>query len=1329
MRTINWNKIPAQKIIENGDNLWTKFGKDYQGEMNGSQLIDYGEMEALFCQPVPIQGSPMLGRKFGDNNKDSANVDSDKRKRESNEVILLDGKRSLNINIFLKQFRTSNENIIALIKEGDHDAIGAEKLRGLLKILPESDEVEMLKSHDGPRSRLGNAEMFLLQLMDVSSYKLRIEGMLLKEEYTANANYLNPAITQIAQAANDLKTNKALQDVLFMVTVSGNFINAGGYAGDAAGFRLTSLQKLTDIRANKPGMNFIHYVVQMAEKKDKKLLEFPDDLKYLDDVSKISIDQLKTDIICAMEQRISRLLAQVQHAELDIQQQMMAFLEHANEDCKELKNRLENLESVRVDLCHFYCEDEATFKLEECYKLFANFCQKFKSAIEENAKRQSAELKAEERRKQREENARKRQSIYGDQIANAAPSEAEGSDAPGFFRRQEDEPSVTSSPRIGRRYLGSVDGSSSLQLDSPDVTPTGTLRGRRRARVTSDETDDDLMGFLRSNAMENEARERRSWNGFEGHGSLDRSIGRRQRKKRPDLLNVEFLDRERPASPALLATPVSPCSDFTETEPPSSTKLQKQKVEDWLEQAGQDNRLAPPTERKDFKKYTPVFGERWNSPVMKNADVEKALEVIESAQVKDKSAWRKSNLNVRNTVEPVTYSSDKTSPRRASVGASPSSAGGDTLRLYFTKTPIDDLTETDSSVAGSKMKRSASEDHSSGSLSPSRHSPRRNSSWDQDTDGLHPILEHDKEQSSLYTQTPTGKTIIRINGSPLPSNSETPPFPRRSTSESSTRRITDKNEMSADASVRPSAQTEQDADLGDGQFDRFSSIRRTRRFRQKSSDSPESVKSPSPRDDIDEALRDIKKTSEELKLDMTPTRDDETNKVTRDYEKVTSRTSPRRTPSLRTRPTSLSLDGHTGEKTFKSTYSYTPTSPEKEFPSIIKSPPVEKSNEINKLGVENLTHCGNRTASPISSYRSKGEQSKPFVNGCRLVQEKTSDKENDEINNVNLLSPLVDNRTSKQNGLSRVSSALPLSKTKLDQSSSRSSLRSSKSSLSSAPTVIPAVNHLGRPRSPASSYKPSHIIPWNGKMASETLKPLTNGNRARTPTSSNNGILRTSPRPSATNGSTCNGDANKSPGKRIPLSRQSSVNSGIPKRMSFSEKSTISKTNAPTVTNSSSFRTPSSRSQVKRTPSSASASSSSSNNQKDDQRGLTANNNINNNSHITAPKSTTNNLQSSQALRKEPSSSKRSLFPVRKISTSSATVCPVSGNREVNAPSAPINGNSNNKTNKTINGNASGGGRFNFMKSTTSSQAKKSADPTGSPPRKQSLTNAKLFSR
>lgn len=69
--------------------------------------------------------------------------------------------------IYRIYFSSCNEDIIQLIREGAHDDIGTEKLRGLLKILPEVDESEMLKSFTGDVTKLGTAEKFLLQLIQL----------------------------------------------------------------------------------------------------------------------------------------------------------------------------------------------------------------------------------------------------------------------------------------------------------------------------------------------------------------------------------------------------------------------------------------------------------------------------------------------------------------------------------------------------------------------------------------------------------------------------------------------------------------------------------------------------------------------------------------------------------------------------------------------------------------------------------------------------------------------------------------------------------------------------------------------------------------------------------------------------------------------------------------------------------------------------------------------------------------------------------------------------------------------------------------------------------
>ena len=83
---------------------------------------------------------------------------------------LLDSKRSLNINIFLKQFRSvcSNDGeteIVRLVKQGDHTVFGAEKLLHLIKLLPDHTEIDLLRAHSDDLYRLPLAERFLLQLM------------------------------------------------------------------------------------------------------------------------------------------------------------------------------------------------------------------------------------------------------------------------------------------------------------------------------------------------------------------------------------------------------------------------------------------------------------------------------------------------------------------------------------------------------------------------------------------------------------------------------------------------------------------------------------------------------------------------------------------------------------------------------------------------------------------------------------------------------------------------------------------------------------------------------------------------------------------------------------------------------------------------------------------------------------------------------------------------------------------------------------------------------------------------------------------------------------
>ncbi|CAG5130598.1 unnamed protein product, partial [Candidula unifasciata] len=203
-------------------------------------------------------------------------------------VSLLDPKRSMNVNIYLKQFRKSNSSIVEHIRKGEAHSFGVEKIKGLIKILPQMDESDF-------QSQLSSVRSNLLLLANV---------------------------------CRSLYDNKGLKKFLRLVLHAGNFINKGSNAGDAVGFRISSLNKLSLTKSNDPKKSLLHVLVEEAEAKDKTALEFVD--KMQDDLHKTSrftLETLKTEF-SQIKNTIKKLQAQLATcSDEDIRLQFGEFLE------------------------------------------------------------------------------------------------------------------------------------------------------------------------------------------------------------------------------------------------------------------------------------------------------------------------------------------------------------------------------------------------------------------------------------------------------------------------------------------------------------------------------------------------------------------------------------------------------------------------------------------------------------------------------------------------------------------------------------------------------------------------------------------------------------------------------------------------------------------------------------------------------------------------------------------------------------------------------------------------------------------------------------------
>ncbi|KAK2899653.1 FH2 domain-containing protein 1-like [Channa argus] len=387
VRSFYWKIIPEEQV-RGRSNLWT------QGRVRQQYQIDIQTIEELFGQN---DRQPKVALARGGMNRSSF--------REAKEqVSILDSKRAMNIAIFLKQFKRSNQTIVDDICQGNSEPYGAEPLRELLKLLPDTEELKKLKAYQGDVSKLSLADSFVYLLIQLPSFSVRIESMLLKEEFSGVCEAMNRDITTLRSATKELMSCEELHAVLHLVLQAGNILNAGGYAGNAVGFKLSSLLSLADTKANKPGMNLLHFVALEAQKKDEKLLEFPLKLTHVPAAARISIETLDTELqwittrTHSVEENIQR--------DTELLQQLDSFLQSATSSLCSLRGSRQQLKKDGSILIDFFCEDRETFRLDECFNIFHTFCSRFTKAVQENIERETKEAALRRRLQELEEQKR-----------------------------------------------------------------------------------------------------------------------------------------------------------------------------------------------------------------------------------------------------------------------------------------------------------------------------------------------------------------------------------------------------------------------------------------------------------------------------------------------------------------------------------------------------------------------------------------------------------------------------------------------------------------------------------------------------------------------------------------------------------------------------------------------------------------------------------------------------------------------------------------------------------------------------------------------------------
>ncbi|XP_057638494.1 inverted formin-2 isoform X1 [Chionomys nivalis] len=386
MKKLNWQKLPSN-VARERNSMWATLSSPCTEVVEP----DFSSIEQLFSFPTAKPKEPS-----------AAPV-----RKEPKEVTFLDSKKSLNLNIFLKQFKCSNEEVTAMIRAGDTTKFDVEILKQLLKLLPEKHEIENLRTFTEERAKLASADQFYILLLDIPCYQLRVECMMLCEGTSIVLDMVRPKAQLVLTACKSLLTSQRLPVFCQLILKIGNFLNYGSHTGDADGFKISTLLKLTETKSQQSRVTLLHHVLEEVEKSHPDLLQLPRDLEPPSQAAGINLEIIRSEASTNLK-KLLETERKVSASIPEVKKQYAERLQASIEASQALDKVFEAIEQKKLELADYLCEDAQHLSLEDTFNTMKTFRDLFTRALKENKDRKEQMAKAERRKQQlAEEEARR----------------------------------------------------------------------------------------------------------------------------------------------------------------------------------------------------------------------------------------------------------------------------------------------------------------------------------------------------------------------------------------------------------------------------------------------------------------------------------------------------------------------------------------------------------------------------------------------------------------------------------------------------------------------------------------------------------------------------------------------------------------------------------------------------------------------------------------------------------------------------------------------------------------------------------------------------------
>uniref|UniRef100_K1RAT7 Inverted formin-2 n=1 Tax=Magallana gigas TaxID=29159 RepID=K1RAT7_MAGGI len=157
----------------------------------------------------------------------------------------------------------------------------------------------------------------------------------------------------------------------------------GSLQGDAAGIKLSSFERLMEVKSGVPNLSLLHHLVKVANDKDDSMLKVITEMVQIDKISLSTLIDIKNEIN-KFNKQLCRFISHLVTANIKLRQRFHIFIEEVKLELLTIQSATNQLRTVTQKMAHFFCEDQHNFDLETTLQCLHRFCKQIKRCQNDN---------------------------------------------------------------------------------------------------------------------------------------------------------------------------------------------------------------------------------------------------------------------------------------------------------------------------------------------------------------------------------------------------------------------------------------------------------------------------------------------------------------------------------------------------------------------------------------------------------------------------------------------------------------------------------------------------------------------------------------------------------------------------------------------------------------------------------------------------------------------------------------------------------------------------------------------------------------------------------